>query len=153
MLFSFQTFLSTQIVGPNVIRVYLPVLVPVRKPLTSLQNGTPTAAGMTSAGTYHQTTVGGGMKPTVVTQAKVGSKAGVTTVTTTGLTASGNATRPAVRLGTTFSNSGFKTATTNNHNQVGSLTQFYSDDFSQLRIGVNKCVFYKRTIKVCISSC
>ena len=96
--------------------MYLPVLVPVRKPLTSLQNGTPTAAGMTSAGTYHQTTVGGGMKPTVVTQAKSGSKAGVTTVTTTGLTASGNATRPAVRLGTTtFSNSGFKTVTTNNH--------------------------------------
>jgi len=93
------------------------MLVPVRKPLTSLQNGTPTVAGMTSAGTYHQTTVGGGgMKPTVVTQAKSGSKAGVTTVTTTGLTASGNATRPAVRLGTTtFSNSGFKTATTNNH--------------------------------------
>merc|ERR1719259_1449447 len=71
---------------------------------------------MTSAGTNHQTTVGGGMKPTVVTQAKSGSKAGVTTVTTTGLTASGNATRPAVRLGTTtFSNNGFKTATTNNH--------------------------------------
>ena len=32
-----------------------------------------------------------------------------------------------------------------------SLTQFYSVDFSQSRIGVNKCVFYKRTIKVCIS--
>ena len=97
--------------------MYLSVLVPVRKPLTSLHNGTPTAAGMASAGTYHQTTVGGGgMKPTVVTQAKSGSKAGVTTVTTTGLTASGNATRPAVRLGTTFSNNGFKTATTNNHN-------------------------------------
>ena len=132
----------------------LPVLVPVRKPLTSLQNGTPTVAGMTSAGTYHQTTVGGGMKPTVVTQAKSGSKAGVTTVTTTtGLTASGNATRPAVRLGTTFSNSGFKTATTNNHHlmQVWSLTQFYSVDLSNSRINVKKCVFNKHTIKVCIS--
>ena len=135
----------------------LPVLVPVRKPLTSLQNGTPTVAGMTSAGTYHQTTVGGGgMKPTVVTQAKSGSKAGVTTVTTTGLTASGNATRPAVRLGTTtFSNSGFKTATTNNHHlmQVWSLTQFYSVDHSKSRIDVKKCVFYKHTIKVCVSCC
>ena len=37
--------------------------------------------------------------------------------------------------------------------QVWSLTQFYSVDFSQLRIGVNKCVFYKRTIKVCASCC
>ena len=35
--------------------------------------------------------------------------------------------------------------------QVWSLTQSYSVDFSQSRIGVNKCVFYKRTIKVCIS--
>ena len=35
--------------------------------------------------------------------------------------------------------------------QVWSLTQFYSVDFSKSRIGVNKCVFYKRTIKVCIS--
>ena len=36
-------------------------------------------------------------------------------------------------------------------NQVWSLTQFYSVDFSQSRISVNKCVFSKRTIKVCIS--
>ena len=32
-------------------------------------------------------------------------------------------------------------------------TQFYSVDLSQSRIGVNKCVFYKRTIKVCVSCC
>ena len=37
--------------------------------------------------------------------------------------------------------------------QVWSLTQFYSVDFSQSRIGVNKCVFNKRTIKVCLSCC
>ena len=37
--------------------------------------------------------------------------------------------------------------------QVWSLTQFYSVDFSQSRIGVKKCVFYKRTIKVCVSCC
>ena len=36
-------------------------------------------------------------------------------------------------------------------NQVWSLTQFYSVGFSQSRIGVNKCVLYKRTIKVCVS--
>ena len=30
--------------------------------------------------------------------------------------------------------------------QVWSLTQFYSVDFSHSRIGVNKCVFNKRTI-------
>ena len=30
--------------------------------------------------------------------------------------------------------------------QVWSLTQFYSVDFSQLRISVKKCVFNKRTI-------
>ena len=36
-------------------------------------------------------------------------------------------------------------------NQVWSLTQFYSVDFSQSRIGVQKCVFNKRTIKVCVS--
>ena len=34
-----------------------------------------------------------------------------------------------------------------------SLTQFYSVDFSQSRIGVKKCVFNKRTIKVCVSYC
>ena len=34
--------------------------------------------------------------------------------------------------------------------QVWSLTQFYSVDFSQSRIGVNKCVFNKRTIEVCV---
>ena len=32
--------------------------------------------------------------------------------------------------------------------QVWSLTQFYSVDFSQSRIGVNECVFNKRIIKV-----
>ena len=37
--------------------------------------------------------------------------------------------------------------------QVWSLTQFYSVDFSQSRIGVNKCVFYKRTVKVSVSCC
>ena len=37
--------------------------------------------------------------------------------------------------------------------QVWSLTQFYSVDFSKLRIGVNKCVFYKCKIKVCIICC
>ena len=37
--------------------------------------------------------------------------------------------------------------------QVRSLTQFYSVDFSQSRIGVKKCVSYKRTIKVCVSCC
>ena len=36
-------------------------------------------------------------------------------------------------------------------NQVWSLTQFYSVDFSQSRIGVKKCVFNKRKIKVCVS--
>ena len=35
--------------------------------------------------------------------------------------------------------------------QVWSLTQFYSVDFSQSRVGVKKCVFDKRTIKVCVS--
>ena len=39
------------------------------------------------------------------------------------------------------------------HDQVWSLTQFYSVDFSQSRIGVKKCVFNKRTIKVCVSCC
>ena len=37
--------------------------------------------------------------------------------------------------------------------QVWSLTQFYSVDFSKSRIDVNKCVSYKRTIKVCVSCC
>ena len=37
--------------------------------------------------------------------------------------------------------------------QVWSLTQFYYVDFSKSRIGVNKCVLYKRTIKVCVSCC
>ena len=36
-------------------------------------------------------------------------------------------------------------------NQVWSLNQFYSVDFSQPRIRVKKCVFNKRTIKVCVS--
>ena len=33
------------------------------------------------------------------------------------------------------------------------VTQFYSVDFSKPRIGVKKCVFSKRTIKVCVSCC
>ena len=36
-------------------------------------------------------------------------------------------------------------------NQVWSLTQFYSVDFSKSRIDVQKCVFNKHTIKVCAS--
>ena len=39
------------------------------------------------------------------------------------------------------------------NDQVWSLTQFYSVDFSKSRIGVKKCVFNKRTIKGCISCC
>ena len=35
--------------------------------------------------------------------------------------------------------------------QVWSLTQFYSVDFSQSRIGIKKCVFNKRTIVVSVS--
>ena len=38
-------------------------------------------------------------------------------------------------------------------NQVWSLTQLYSVDFSQSRIGVKKRVFIKRAIKVCVSCC
>ena len=37
--------------------------------------------------------------------------------------------------------------------QVWSLTQFYSVDFSKSRIELKKCVFNKRTIKVCVSCC
>ena len=37
--------------------------------------------------------------------------------------------------------------------QVWSLTRFYSVDFSKSWIGVKKCVFNKRTIKVCVSCC
>ena len=37
--------------------------------------------------------------------------------------------------------------------QVWSLTQFYSVDFSKSMISVSKCVFNKRTIKVCVSCC
>ena len=37
--------------------------------------------------------------------------------------------------------------------QVCLLTQLYSVDFSHSRIGVKKCVFNKRTIKVCVSCC
>ena len=37
--------------------------------------------------------------------------------------------------------------------QVWSLTQLYSVEFSKSRIAVKKCVFNKRTIKVCISCC
>ena len=37
--------------------------------------------------------------------------------------------------------------------QVGSLTQLYSVDFSQSRISVKKCLFNKRTIKVCVICC
>ena len=39
------------------------------------------------------------------------------------------------------------------HAQVWPLIQFYFLDFSQSRIGVKKCVFNKRTIKVCVSCC
>ena len=35
--------------------------------------------------------------------------------------------------------------------KVWSRTQFYSVDFSGSRIGVKKCVFNNRTIKVCVS--
>ena len=37
--------------------------------------------------------------------------------------------------------------------QVWSLTQLYSVDFSQSGIGAKKCVFNKRTIKVCVRWC
>ena len=37
--------------------------------------------------------------------------------------------------------------------QVWSLTQFYSVVFSQSRISGKKCVFNKRTIKVCVRCC
>ena len=37
--------------------------------------------------------------------------------------------------------------------QIWSLTQFYSVDFLQSRIGVKKCIFNKHTIEVCISCC
>ena len=37
--------------------------------------------------------------------------------------------------------------------QVWSLTQSYSVDFLKSRVCVNKCVFNKRTIKVCVSCC
>ena len=37
--------------------------------------------------------------------------------------------------------------------QVRSLTQFYSVDISKSRISGKKCVFNKRTIKVCVSCC
>ena len=37
--------------------------------------------------------------------------------------------------------------------QVWSLTQFYSVDFAKSRTDVKKCVFNKRTIKVCVSCC
>ena len=37
--------------------------------------------------------------------------------------------------------------------QVWSLTQFYSVEFSKSRIDVKKCVFNKRTIKVCVICC
>ena len=35
--------------------------------------------------------------------------------------------------------------------QVRSLTQIYSVDFLKSRVDVKKCVFNKRTIKVCVS--
>ena len=37
--------------------------------------------------------------------------------------------------------------------QVWSLSEFYSVDFSKSRIDIKKCVFNKRTIKVCVSCC
>ena len=39
------------------------------------------------------------------------------------------------------------------YQQVWALTLFYSVDFSLSRICINKCVFNKRTIKVCGSCC
>ena len=39
------------------------------------------------------------------------------------------------------------------YTQVWSLTQFFSVDFSKSRINVKKCVYNKRTIKVCVSCC
>ena len=38
-----------------------------------------------------------------------------------------------------------------NDDKVWLQTQFYSVDSSQWRIGVEKCIFNKRTIKVCVS--
>ena len=38
-----------------------------------------------------------------------------------------------------------------NDDKVWLQTQFCSVDSSQLRIGVKKCIFNKRTIKVCVS--
>ena len=40
-----------------------------------------------------------------------------------------------------------------NAQQVWSLTQFYSVEFSQPRIDVKKCVLKNRTINVCVSCC
>ena len=37
--------------------------------------------------------------------------------------------------------------------KVWSLTQFYYVEFSKSRIDVKKCIFNKRTIKVCVSCC
>ena len=42
----------------------------------------------------------------------------------------------------------FQTSAAASGGQDWSLTQFYSVDFSQSRLGVKKCVFNKRTIKV-----
>ena len=39
------------------------------------------------------------------------------------------------------------------YDKVCPLSQVYSVDFSQSRVGVNKCVFYKCTIKVSVSCC
>ena len=39
-----------------------------------------------------------------------------------------------------------------NEDKVWSLAQFYSINFSQSRVCVIKCIFNKRTIKVCVSS-
>ena len=47
----------------------------------------------------------------------------------------------------------FKRFIFNSCHQVWSLTQFISVDFWQSRIDVKKCVFNKRTIKVCVSCC
>ena len=44
-----------------------------------------------------------------------------------------------------------KDIVTMHYDQVWSITQFYSVDFSQSSTGVKKCVFNKRTIKVCVS--
>ena len=61
-------------------------------------------------------------------------------------------TRPCRGLWSDWS-SGGEPGTAAEAYQVWSLIQYYSVDFSKSRIGVKKCVFNKRTIKVCVSCC